>query len=207
MGLIDVLSKLFFPIQFIAAVASIYFWKNYRKTSLWIFMPYLIYTFLNEITVYLMAYQFKISPRFLYNIYILVTFGVLMYWFDKLLNLKKLKFIPILIFVLAVSLDFYKYGLGGQFFKLGLVVQAITVLVLSFIYFSRLLKMDKVINYQKIPEFWIILGNFVFYIAFVPLSLVTGIGLEIITAYYIAINVLNYILYGCYIIGFYVTSK
>ncbi|MFA7447544.1 MAG: hypothetical protein WCY77_03835 [Weeksellaceae bacterium] len=194
-------------IQLLACLAAIYKWKSIRKTPLWIFLPFLIYSFLNEVTTTALYSFTSINFRYLYNIYCIVSFFVYLYWFDRILKLKLWKWIVTLVFLGAVVYDVITSDSLKQLIKTALLVQAIILLIFSVIYFVRLLNKEEVVHYQLIPEFWIILGLLVFHIAFVPLFLLTGLGYNIQKAYSIAINILNYILYSSYILGFYVAGK
>lgn len=201
------LSKPFLIIQLLACIAAIYFWKHYKNTYLWVFLPLMLYTLLNEILVQYLIMKDMNPGRLLYNLYSVISFLIYLYWFDKILKLEYWKWIILLVFLAVSGYDYSLHGFQRQFFKTGLTVQSIFLLSFSVIYYMRLLKDDKIINYMRIPEFWFILGLLTFYIAFTPLQLVTGLGLDIGKAYYIAIVILNFILYGCYIIGFYATSR
>lgn len=200
-------SYIFLLIQLLACLAAIYKWKSIRKTPLWIFLPFLIYSFLNEVTTTAFYSFTSINFRYLYNIYCIVSFFVYLYWFDRILKLKLWKWIVTLVFLGAVVYDVITSDSLKQLIKTALLVQAIILLIFSVIYFVRLLNKEEVVHYQLIPEFWIILGLLVFHIAFVPLFLLTGLGYNIQKAYTIAINILNYILYSSYILGFYVAGK
>lgn len=201
------LSYIFLLIQLLACLVAIYKWKTIRKTPLWIFLPFLIYSFLNEVTTTALYSFTSINFRYLYNIYCIVSFFVYLYWFDRILKLKLWKWVVTLVFLSAVVYDVITSDSLKQLIKTALLVQAIILLIFSFIYFVRLLNREEVVHYQLIPEFWIILGLLVFHIAFVPLFLLTGLGYNIQKAYSIAINILNYILYSSYILGFYVAGK
>jgi len=200
-------SYIFLLIQLLACLAAIFKWKSIRKTPLWIFLPFLIYSFLNEVTTTALYSFTSINFRYLYNIYCIVSFFVYLYWFDRILKLKLWKWIVTLVFLGAVVYDVITSDSLKQLIKTALLVQAIILLIFSVIYFVRLLNKEEVVHYQLIPEFWIILGLLVFHIAFVPLFLLTGLGYNIQKAYTIAINILNYILYSSYILGFYVAGK
>lgn len=200
-------SYIFLLIQLLACLAAIFKWKSIRKTPLWIFLPFLIYSLLNEVTTTALYSFTSINFRYLYNIYCIVSFFVYLYWFDRILKLKLWKWIVTLVFLGAVVYDVITSDSLKQLIKTALLVQAIILLIFSVIYFVRLLNKEEVVHYQLIPEFWIILGLLVFHIAFVPLFLLTGLGYNIQKAYTIAINILNYILYSSYILGFYVAGK
>jgi|SRR5690554_657646 hypothetical protein len=208
MDLSYLLSKSFLIIQLLSCVAAIFYWKNYKNTHLWIFLPLLLYTAINEVSIQvLMKFDVITSPRIFYNVYSVISFLAYLYWFDKILNLKYWKWIVLVVFLTATTYDLFQVQQVKQLFKVGLITQAIAILSFSVAYFSRLLNEDRVIHYWKIPEFWFILGLLTFYIGFTPLLLMTGLELGINRVYAISINILNLILYGCYIIGFYVTAK
>lgn len=204
----NLLSRPFLIIQLLACIAAIFYWKNYKSTPLWIFLPLLMYTVINEVSIQVLMKSGVInSPRMFYNVYSIISFLAYLYWFDKILKLKYWKWIVLVIFLSATCYDLLQEQEVKQLFKAGLITQAIVILSFSVVYFSRLLNEDRVIHYWKIPEFWFILGLLTFYIGFTPLLMMTGLDLGITRVYAISINILNLILYGCYIIGFYVTSK
>lgn len=208
MDLINLLSRSFLIIQLLACIAAIFYWRNYKNTPLWIFLPLLIYTVINEVSIQVLVKSGVInSPRMFYNVYSVISFLAYLYWFDKLLKLKYWKWIVLAVFLAATAFDLFQGQEVKQLFKVGLIAQAILILSFSVVYFSRLLNEDRVVHYSKIPEFWFILGLLTFYIGFTPLLMMTGLDLGITRVYSISINILNLILYGCYIIGFYVTSK
>lgn len=208
MDLINLLSKSFLIMQLLACIAAIVYWKNYKNTPLWVFLPLLVYTAINEVSItILMKFDVISSPRMFYNVYSVISFLIYLYWFDNILKLKYWKWIVLVIFLAATSYDLIQEQEVKQLFKVGLITQAIMILSFSVAYFSRLLNEDRVIHYWRIPEFWFILGLLTFYIGFTPLLLMTGLDLGISRVYAISINILNLILYGCYIIGFYATAK
>lgn len=203
----QILSNIFLLIQLIACLVAIYYWKSIKKSSLWVFLPFLIYSFLNELTASFLYNMYGYNVRYLYNIYCVVSFFIYLYWFNQILKLSYWKWIVSFLFLMAVAYDVYTGNSLEQLIKTALLVQAIILLVFSLFYFGRLLKQEEVVHYQRIPEFWIIFGLLIFHIAFVPLFLLSGKGLNIQLAFAISINVLNYILYSCYIFGFYVAGK
>jgi hypothetical protein len=196
---------LYLSLQLIAVCFAIYYWKNYRKTHLWIFLPFLVYTFLNELMGTYIALNYQLRVPF--NIYIIVSFFVYLYWYDQLLRLKFWKWIILGIFCAIVVYDIQTRGFLKPLLKTAINFQSIMVLGFSFLFFAQLLRKKEVVHYQKLPEFWIVTGILLFYIGYVPLSLVIGMGYNVQELYAYAIIPLNFILYGGYIIGFYVSGK
>ena len=203
----QILSNIFLLVQIFACIAALFFWKQYKHTPLWIFLPYLIYTVLNELTATVMVWNEVKNVRILYNVYCAVSFGVYLYFFDQLIKLKFWKWLILLGFVIVILTDIFQRDVTSQLIKNSLLFLAILLFIFSLIYFIKLLNSKEVIHYQKIPEFWIIFGILVFHIAFIPLSLVSGSGYNIQLSYSIVILILNYLMYSCYIYGFYVAGK
>lgn len=195
----------YLALQFIACLFALYNWKSYKNTALWIFLPFLIYSLINEFLATYIALNFKI--RLLYNVYIMLSFLVYLYWFDRLLNLKMIKWILLGLFIVAVVYDIYSKGVMRPLLKTAVNFQSIMVLVCSFVFFAKLLRSKEVVHYQQLPAFWIVSGMLIFYIGYVPLSLMVGMGFHVDEFYALAIILLNLLLYGCYIIGFYVAGK
>lgn len=196
---------LYLGLEFLACVFAIYYWPKYKHTAMWIFLPFLLYTFLNEIAATYVAIQYQ--NRILYNVYIILSFLVFLYWFDRLIGLKFWKWIILGIFSFVVFYDIQSKGFVIPLLKTAINFQSILVLGFSFLFFAKLLGKKEVVEYQKLPEFWIVTGILLFYIGFVPLSLVIGMGYNVQELYAYAIIPLNFILYGGYMIGFYVSGK
>ena len=196
---------IYLTIQLLACCAAIYYWRHYRQTPMWIFLPFLIYTFCNEILAIVLSYHYPV--RILYNLYILISFGVYMYWFDKLLKFRFWKWIIWILFAAAFIYDAFTINLIKNLIKTTVNVQAVLLLIFSLVFFVKLLRSNEVIYYQRLPEFWIVCGLLMFYIGYVPLSLYLGQGYNILHIYYIAIIILNLLLYGGYIVGFYVSGR
>ena len=192
-------------VEFVACIFAVIYWKNYKHTPLWIFLPFLLYTLVNEFLATHIALEYR--TRIAYNIYIIISFFVYLYWFDKLLKFKFWKWIFLAIFIAAALYDIQTRGFFKPLLKTSVNVQSIMVLGFSLMYFAKLLRKDEVVHYQRLPEFWIVCGMLMFYIGYIPLSFIIGQGYKVQHLYSVAIIILNVLLYGGYIIGFYVSRK
>lgn len=202
----SVLNYIILFVQFASCCVAIYYWPHYKNKSIWIFLPFLVYTFLNELLAMMLSFHFRIRNYPMYNVYLIVSFCVYLYWFDQLLRLHFWKWIILLLFSLVVIYDIFIDGFSNGLLKNTLYFQAVLMLTFSLAYFSNLLRRNEVIHYQNLPEFWIVTGLLMFYIGFIPLSIANG-TIKMHNTYMIAINILNYVLYGCYIIAFYVSGR
>lgn len=196
---------IYLTIQFIACCTAVFYWRHYKMTPLWIFLPFLLYTFFNEITALLLSQKYTV--RMLYNVYIFVSFIVYLYWFDTLLKLRFWKWMIFIAFCFIVIYDVFVIDVFKSLLKTALNAQAIFLLLFSLLFFVKLLKSNEVIHFQRLPEFWIVSGLLMFYIGFVPLSLYLGKGYNILGVYYVAIGILNFLMYSGFIIGFYVSGR
>lgn len=201
----DAQNLIYLAVQLIACVVAFYYWKYYKGRSMWIFLPFLVYSFINEIAATYMAIHYH--SRVLYNIYTIISFLVYLYFFNKLLKLKVWKWVLLALFLLVYLEEILATGFIKPLMRNSIIVQSVLVLVFTVLYFVRLLQQDTVIHYYRLPEFWIVSGLLMFYIAFTPLMIFVGIGYNFQHIYLAAITVLNLVLYGTYIIGFYVSGK
>lgn len=202
----EVQNYIYLLVQFIACCTAIYFWRYYRNKAIWIFLPFLLYSFFNEISAIVLA-KYQIPVRALFNVYALISFGVLLFFFNKLLDLKFWKWV-----FLAIFLSFWIYDFSTKdFFKILFdnAINALSIMILfcSFLYFMKLLKSNEVIHFQLLPEFWFVAGLLIFYIGFFPLNIYLGKGYKFIEIYRIAIAILNLLMYSGFTIGFYVSRR
>ena len=202
----EVQNYIYLIVQFITCSAAIYFWRHYKATVIWIFLPFLLYSFLNEISA-LVLIKYHYPVRSLFNIYTLVSFGVYLYFFTKLLNLKILKWVFIALFLSIWFYDFFTKDFFKSMFDNAINALSIMILFCSFLYFTKLLKSNQVIHFQVLPEFWFVSGLLIFHIGFFPLNIYLGKGYHFLEIYRIAIAILIFLMNIGYTIGFYVSRR
>ena len=193
-------------VQFIAIIFAVYYWSNYKNTNQRYFLFLIIFSLLcdqvnGSISVYLNE---RVS--LLINILIIVTGYFLLYWFNKVLNKKIIIKVLVTIFSLTTVYSFVTLNFYYHFFSILLTIETIIILFCSVLYFTELINNNKVINYYKSQQFWIVIGLLVFHIGYLPLHLLLGIIKTDTIEFKSAMLLLNIILYGCYSYSF-VVSK
>ena len=153
----EVQNYIYLFVQLIACCVAIYFWRYYKHAVIWIFLPFLLYSFINEISAIVLAkYHYPVRP--LYNIYTLISFGVYLYFFDKLYKLKIWKWVFMVLFLSIWIYDFITKDFCKTMFDNAINALSILILFCSLLYFTKLLKSNEVIHFQLLPEFWIVSG-------------------------------------------------
>lgn len=194
----------------ISLLISIIFYKSLKPSWLRLFTWFLLFSFLISIAGYFYSFYLKKGNHFIFNIYLLVQFIFYFGIFYKTFQAKKLK-----AFTLVASISFLIYllisfiFLNGfhRFNSLGFTIGSVLTILFCLLYFGTLFKADGLINYFKIPMFWIatgilffFVGNFL-YLSFLNYILENNLDSEG-NIYDFIIITLNLLLYCFFSIGF-----
>ena len=218
-------------IELFAALSGVYYLNKKKKNDKIIkyFVVFLWYTFINEIIgmyspiAYFSNYKYfgivkdTVFERniWLYNIYFIINFSFLIYFFKSLLSntkFRKTMNIVIIIFVLIATMYLY---FSKEFFIsysiLTLTTGSILVLINILMFYSRLLKADKVINLKKYLPIYLSIGVMFFYLCVTPIELFAKY-FKMINEVYVNIRtnillVANIFMYSTFITGFIVCAK
>jgi len=185
-----------------ALVATIHY-KKYKNTKEKYFLYFLWFTFITDFFgSVIVAYCFKTNSAFIYNIYKITAFSFLLYWYYTIINNKNniVYLIFVYLFSLAFSIAYEPFF--GSVQKTNFVVGALLLVICSLIYFSEMLKSNKVFNLKIRLSFWITMGTLLFYIGIIPLILMNNYLKIQYLSFNIILAILNSILYSSYIIGF-----
>ncbi len=196
-------------LELLAAIFALVHYDKYKGSKEGIFLYFLWYTFLLDVTGAVLGYGFEQNNIWLYNAYTITSFSFYFYWYSTILERKGPKiaipiFVAVFVIVAVASLFVQKWL---EYHSYTFATGALFVLVLTVIHFYQLLRSDEVLNIKHKLSFWISTGLLLFYMGMIPLMLLSkylGFGGG---SYYIILVSLNAILYGCYIIGFVWTKK
>lgn len=191
-----------------AIIATIHF-KKFNKTTEKYFLYFLWYTVLNEAVCYIAGYGFRINLVELYIVYDIVTFLFLIFWYQSILINKKNKRIIYMVaciffFTTINDLLFQDWKTTSKFTN---ILGAFITIIGSFLYFSEILKSDKILNIKSELRFWIATGLLLFNVGFVPVEIFKETFNANSEVRIIIIFCLNLILYSCYILGFLWSKK
>ncbi len=167
-------------------------------------------TFLVEVTSAILSRVYSIQTYLMYNVYMLVSILFYLYWYHALIIDKLGKRLIIVFAALFILMGGYNFlnsddgGLNKYTFLLG----AVFTLTCTFLHFRQLLQSNDVLRVSRTLPFWVSTGLLLFNIGIVPFMLLSDYFDFRDNVYYIMIIlILNFILYGCYSIGFIWSSK
>lgn len=187
--------------QIAAFIAAIWMWQKYKNSTQRFFLYFLGFVLIIETLGYIILHIYKTNASFVYNIYIIIGGLFYLYWF-KIINKNKILGLALIsVFSIVMCYCFFRLDFLILWRPL-IITLSILILINSFVFYSTLLNEDGVVKYQGNQKFWIVTGTLVFFINYIPLTLLQK-PLEIPAIYYrISILVLNLIMYGFYTISF-----
>lgn len=182
-------------------------YKRLQPKWLQLFFYFLLFTFITDLGATYYSQFYKKSNHFIINIYLLFNFIFYFLIFYKTFDTGKLKKIvsaSVIIYLLIFICDII--FINGLFFYniYSYCLGSILIVLCSLVYFMRLFTSENLLNYFKIPMFWIATGLLFYYVG----TLVQYSLMEYIIKYklgyifYIINIILNAILFGAFSIGF-----
>jgi hypothetical protein len=193
----------------ISVIAGIVFYKRLQPKWVQHFFYFVLFCLLVDVGAHYYSAYFKKSNHFIINIYMIVCFAGYFLIFHKIAETKKMKLILYIFFSIYLLFSLYDiFFINGFYFfnSYSYSVGSILIIICCLLYFMRMLTSDNLINYFRIPAFWIVTG-LLFYFAgnLVQMSLFSYIlnNLDPGGKVYTMISVtLNIFLYGCFTISF-----
>ena len=142
----------------------------------------------------------------IYNFFAIVGFLFYLNWFYIKLNSVLVKYLFYTFLIVSIANLSFKNPIKDHL-EFSFVFGAVSILICSFMYYSKVLRNDELFKITQRLSFWIVTGILFFYIGMIPLILLANI-LDFSGVYYLSVLLgLNIILYGCYIIGFLWSKK
>ncbi|MDB5200000.1 MAG: hypothetical protein JWO92_1963 [Chitinophagaceae bacterium] len=194
----------------ISLLTVILFYKKLHPAWLRLFFYFLVFTLAVDAGAAFYSQYFKKSNHLILNIYLPVNFGFYFLLFFKAFERRSFKRFASLAFILFIL--FYLCDIifieGFYYFNIySFCLGSILIVLCCLLYFMWLFTSDRVMNYFKMPMFWISTGLLFFYTGnLVQMSLMKYIidnGLDPGSRIYDFIMVtLNVLLYGAFTISF-----
>lgn len=188
--------------QLIALCIGIYHYINNRSKSVRNIIVFLSITLIVDfIARQLPSYTFLI-----YNSYMIYYFLFFLFWFKRIINDNLVKNVIYLFAFLIVITTFYNsifQEKSSEYLSYTFIAGTILIIIIASIYFIQIVRSDEILTIKSNLSFWITLGVLLFSIGMIPvLTLQKYMDLEDSNAYYIILISLNFILYGCFSLGF-----
>ncbi len=206
------LYALFFPTLYLIVI--IFGIVNYNKIKdvffLKLFLFFLVYSFLTEITAFYIGIYKGINTFYIFNTWTIVSTYFYLYFFLNLVgNNFKRNFLKLLILIYSIFsiidilffADFIYKGLNNN-----TIIANIFIVISILIYFSELLQSSAILNIKHTIYFWIAIGVLLYNIGFLPIIVIAEyINYSGVFRY--TIYVLNFITDSCFILGFVLSKK
>jgi len=171
---------------------------------------FLIFSGLVEISGPLIWKLLGIKSFFVYNTYYLVSILFYNYLFKAYLNLKNIKIILNALtvgYIIFIILNhFLRQDYYHTFQSYSSIYFGFFVVIAIVSYFVESLNSDKVLYAKKSVLFWVSLGLLLFQVGIIPIN-IFGELFNFSGIYDYILLTLNFILYGCMIIGFMVSER
>lgn len=199
----------------ISLIAAAILYKKLSPRWMRLFLFFLLITFLDNLGSYMYAHYMQKSNHFIENIYLLISFSFYFFLFYKSADTLKFKIIIrvfFTIFLLFALLDIFFINGFYYFNTYSSSVGSILIILSCLIYFTQLFTSDELLNYFRIPMFWISTGLLFFFTG----SLVQNSLIRYFIAnnidpegriYYFIMVTLNILLQGAFIISFLCNQK
>lgn len=153
-------------ITLICLLAGAIYYKRLQPQWLRLFFYFIVFTFITDAGASMYSAYFKKSNHFLVNICYVVTFLFYFFLFYRNAETKKIKkavYTSAIIYILFALCDVV--FINGFYFlnTYSFCVGSILIIFCCMLYFMWLFSSDKLINYFKIPMFWIATGLLFYY--------------------------------------------
>lgn len=197
--------------EIVSFLASLFFYKR-LKSSLFIwFIPFLAITVVTELTATYIKQVLNGSNIKLYNFFTTLEFLFYFLFMSFYIDNKTIKLIlrilaPTYLAVVIINLSFFEIN---KFHSKTYLIGGILVVLFCLYYFFEVIRSSDVdFEAEKEPFFWIVIGLLLFYLGGIAINvLMDYLGTEK-RFFYLTINRwLNVLLYGSFIIAFFLCKK
>ncbi|MEE9349703.1 MAG: hypothetical protein V3U80_06620, partial [Flavobacteriaceae bacterium] len=165
-----------------------------------------------ELTAFVFNHKLNIDPKPVYNIYILLNFLFYFIFYKNHFNKTRNKKIANLFIVLHLglffgTLFFLKTDFFSKLYSNIIVFSSVLLIIILLLYLVEIINDKRIIfNLKKSFIYWISIGAILFHIGIIPI-MITSEYLQFHGLYQYIIIPLNYIMYGCFIIGIIVSDN
>lgn len=232
--MIDILTNfenyLTYIFEIIAAITGSYYLSKNKDSVLRIFVYYLWLTVFVEIIgsyTYLLLNNYDVSwfiniknsvfcyNIWLYNIYAFLAIGLIGLFYSNLMTNIFFKSIIMFIFVTYVIFAFVFFTFSEAFFVKSLpynyILGGFVISVYVVLYFIELMRSEELLDYYRLPSFYISIALLIWYLCAIPLFIFSSYFYDINSNYVefrsIALLFINIFTYSCYTFGFLYSLK
>lgn len=196
---IEFLINLSKVVLIIATVVAIARWSQLEEKGLKWFPYYMLFSVAIEVVVYIGQDSVR---AFSYTLYDIVTYLFISIYFYILLGKDKKILVLCLGYILALFVSLATEDVS-ETLKIQSTAGTIVTFLCTIIYFTTLLKSEAVLDFTRLPSFWIAIGLVVFNLGYLPITFSLNAAiLPHKTTVYTIVTIVAIILYSCYTIAF-----
>lgn len=195
--------------ELLCLLVALYVFKGHWNSFWWLFIPFLLFTFLIEV---LATYAWPQNNNWLYNLYVLVQFCFLSFFFYRVTHSRRLRHLILLSVLLFCGYALYEFSFRRSFAVFNLLLFTIDsfFMVLFAIFFLLYCISENNIariSFQ-IPALWITIGVVIFFsiasIVFNAYEFIHSHNLKLGGMYLdnITPQILSLIMYSCFAYAF-----
>lgn len=200
--------------EVVTFIVSVVYSRTLIKNKLNTFSYFLLFILLGEFTGLYIGRVYRTNIAFI-NIFTSLQMAYYLVLIHKSINSvigKRGISLCILIFIITTLINyFYIQNIHAELASYTFTIGCLLITIGSVYFFYELLKSNEIENYATYPQFWIILGLFIFYTCNIPyMSVFNYLSKNyptICNAYFKIIEILSYIMYSFFIIGIVCSSK
>ncbi len=191
-------------VQLSTAIIGTIHYSKYSKAKERFFFYFLWFAILVEIGGAVLSDVFVLPNFWLYNLYTLISFSFYFFWYHSILKRSDFQKMVLTFAVLFVCVAFWNFIFQSwsSYHKYTFITGALLTMVCTIFHFWQLLNSDEILEVKYKLSFWISTGLLLFNMGMIPLMLLSSHLNFSEIQFYILIITLNFILYGCYSIGF-----
>lgn len=188
----------------VALVATFTFYK-YNHNNLRYFLGYVWAVVLLEVSGELWPRNFDSPNLILYNVFIILEFPLLIFWYRSFLSSTRSKRITIWLIMLFVGLailnSIFHQSIIREFQSYTFFLGALSLILTIFLYFNEVLHTEKILIIQRGLLFWVSVGFLFFYASVIPIMIMGNVMDHTGWIYSVFLLILNIILHTSFLIG------
>lgn len=180
----------------VGIVARIYYYK-YQNSFLKYFAIFIWYAIINEFIGMFYSHYIERNNTILYNIYRIIEFSFYLLLYKnsiKNVNYKRIIMASLFIYYISVVVNCFFEDFVYTYFVKTYIVGALFMVLAIALYFTEILKSDKIIHINKSLLFWFSVALLINYLPNIPF--------KVITKYYVNSPTIPYIYLASYSITF-----
>ncbi|WP_040280092.1 hypothetical protein [Psychroserpens damuponensis] len=217
-------------LEFIAAFAGTLYIRKNKNSVIKIFVIYLWITFIIEVVAlytYVMQHNYDYNwfiaiknsnfcnNRWLYNIYSFLAIGLIGLFYSNLMSTKLFRNIIRVVFIFFSVFVFMFFTLTDAFFARSIpyafVLGTVVICLYVILYFIELMRSEELLNFKKMPSFYISIALLLWYLCATPLfifdSYFKAVNTDFVNFRNVFLLIINIFTYLCFTFGFWYSLK